>query len=272
MNQQIIDRLRRIPSAAKTRAGAYRAMMTVVKDRGIALRNQGWTSYLAPTEGDFYGTRAYRTRETTRTEYYAEHHEQRMRLRADCAAMILGYSPRYDLEFRQIQLGDMVRKSIELRAKIRAEANLQRMIPLRIIEGSQPPKDRGNGYSYRWGGRWKTARGSYQPSDRRVEVGSNWLAARIPQPAQRQITIPRDPGQPKLCHPPDHRAVQAAITLGTFEPLAERINNVKETTLQLWPDGTRMWRSADGPHRYGAPAVLWSDGYREWWEHGKRIR
>ncbi|HZT90314.1 MAG TPA: hypothetical protein VFA12_20405 [Stellaceae bacterium] len=47
------------------------------------------------------------------------------------------------------------------------------------------PTELGSGYDFRWRGQWKTAPGSYIPSDRRVAVPAGWLALRLLREAER---------------------------------------------------------------------------------------
>lgn len=51
--------------------------------------------------------------------------------------------------------------------------------PVELVDGDDSPAVVGNGYWFRWLGKWKTARGSYQASTRRIEVGADWLAEHL---------------------------------------------------------------------------------------------
>ncbi len=43
------------------------------------------------------------------------------------------------------------------------------------------PVETGSGYYFRWRGKWKTARGSYIPSSRKVLIPAAWLLGRLMQ-------------------------------------------------------------------------------------------
>jgi len=84
---------------------------------------------------------------------------------------------------------DDARRRVDLRrglARIAREAagcDRHDSVPVVVLGGrlaSRAPVERGEGYGFRWLGRWKSAPGSYIPSTRRVVVGWDWLARRAP--------------------------------------------------------------------------------------------
>jgi hypothetical protein len=67
---------------------------------------------------------------------------------------------------------------------VRAAGGYRHSWPVRVIVGDDAPELAGDGYGWRWAGRFKSAPGSYQHSTHRVEVGRRWLVAHYAEAAR----------------------------------------------------------------------------------------